>query len=130
MFKKIFEFLFGKKDDAETTEPYPFAESMRELLPSAFSPLIALDLIRRLMDELHLGMTEVEIILLIASEEEPMNLDRIEDQIYHTSVDHIHKLLRNLVKKGHIYRYNNDDDSVIYYLASETEEAIKSFHKE
>ena len=99
MFLKILLFF---KSFFKPKGVYPYNDSLKSLFPDSFTPLVALDYLRELMYVTGKSMTEVEILLMIAIQEEPVSFKLVADNIYHVSDYHVARVLRTLKRDGYL----------------------------
>jgi hypothetical protein len=111
-------------------EHYPFDRTMRDLLPDAYSPFFALRFSRDIAESHNLSLTEVEIIMFLISERECVSFDEIVNVIDHVSEEHVSKLLRELHKKDHVYKIQDDSGDVKYGVMLEMRDDIRSYYKD
>jgi hypothetical protein len=109
---------------------YPFDRTMRDLLPDAYSPFFALRFARDVAENYNLSMTEVEIIMFLISEQDCVSFDEIVNVIDHVSDEHVSKLLRELYKKDHVYKIQDEIGDVKYGVMLEMRDDIRSYYKD
>lgn len=99
MFTRIILFL---KSFFKTDGFYPYNDSLKDIFPKSFTPLVSLDYIRELMYVTSKTMTEIETLLMIVIQEEPVSFGDVADNIYHVSDEHVARVLRNLKRSGYL----------------------------
>ena len=104
---------------------YPISESFKGTLRSADSFRIALKLNRELKDLLDATDSEVEIIILLISNNESMDIDSISKEITYVSKKHMKQLIRDLLEDGLIQSHTSNG-SVGYTVSNSVINSVQS----
>lgn len=126
MFKKIFAALFGKCE-TQTTADYPFPKELDIHLPHKESVWYALDYARSLADALDLTVTEVELLFFLVAQDHAVTEYQLSESILHVSEAHIKRMIRKLIKAGHITKENLTDSLYLFEVSDQTKAAMKKY---
>lgn len=126
---KMMVSYFVKRISKDKKKPYRYGKGLKKIFPCNTTPIVALDFVRELGFLFRVGITEVEILLLLNLEEFGMTRDNIVKQIYHAKEDHVKNLLRNMRRKGLIHEHKGPHNVINYAIADTVRHQIKSLHK-
>lgn len=131
-FSTVLEMMFDKMIGMDDTddEHYPFDPSLRSLVPSSDSPLFVLRLLRDIAEDLDISLTEVEILILLATDAHLLNARDVAIEVDHVTPATVKRLLRGLCRKGLVYSYSIGNEDPYYGLSGESYTVIRSYYKD
>ena len=94
---------------------YPFHASLKNILKTVDAPLVGMRLIRKLMFMLDTSQSEVELLLGMAAQIDPVSFEDICDIIDHVSKDRVKRLIQSCLKNSLIDRVDHGSKAGDFY---------------
>lgn len=112
----------------EEEDHYPFHHSLKTYLPDGYAPLFGFRFLRSLSEDMGISLTQVEIVILLASERDGIYLDELIREMDNVSPAYLKRLLKDLINRGIVWRVSDPGDAPIYGIHPNVLSDIGNYH--